>query len=67
MVDPVGRLVAVRANALAHGDRNLVRECETQLARYGWTPDQPETTEARAVDEAAVPPRPRRGRPPKAR
>ena len=52
--------LALRQQALARGDMNLVREIEFQLTRVGWTP---ETTEVRAA-ETATPAKPRARRAP---
>ena len=66
------RLYAIRRLALARGDMNLAGEAELALIALGlpFTPPEPEPQVEAAVPddlEQALPPKPRRGRPPKAR
>lgn len=66
----IARLVQLRQLCQARGDWNLVAEINGDLFRLGFdeedlvSPLAPETTVAVTVEETAVPPRPRRGRPP---
>ena len=68
--DVAERLYTIRRLALARGDMNLAGEAEAALMGLGlpFTPPEPEI-EAVVPDEleTAVPPKPRRGRPPKAK
>lgn len=66
------RLYAIRRLALARGDMNLAGEAEQALMGLGlpFTPPEPDPPVEVAVPaelETADPPKPRRGRPPKAR
>lgn len=60
----IGRYLHARDRAAANGDANLVRECDTQLARYGWRPEATPVEVARAEEKAEAAVVPRRGRPP---
>lgn len=60
----IARLVELRAQCLLRGDFGMVAEIDSDLRRQGYDPM--ETTVAPTdVVEVAIPPRPRRGRPPK--
>ena len=54
----------MRRRARALGDVSLERACNADLARFGHRDEGLETTQAEVLPERAVPPKPRRGRPP---
>ena len=65
MNNKLRNFMELRATAVARGDRGLQRAMDAEIRRLGYHPEM-ETTQA-AVMEQAVPEKPRRGRPPKAR
>ena len=61
--------LAMRERARGIGDVNLERACNADLVRFGYRDEEPMETAVPTEDglERAVPPKPKRGRPPRPR
>lgn len=62
----IGALLALRGQCIARGDHHLAAEIDADLRRQGYDPTETAAAPTDTV-EIAMPPRPRRGRPPKIR